>query len=138
MEKNYSTDVLIIDDDQVHNFITETMIKKTEKNIGITVCLNGQEAIEKLLHIKANNGKLPEFILLDLAMPVMDGWGFLDEYNRLNIDSKGQSKIFVVSSSIFKRDIERALKHATVSQYISKPVSREVMHRILEVDVQGS
>jgi CheY-like chemotaxis protein len=133
---NYTppANVLIIDDDKVNNFIAETLIKKATKNTNITVCLNGQEAIEELLRIKQQSGKLPEFIFLDLAMPIMDGWKFLDEYYRHDIDAEGGSEIIVLSSSIFRHDIDRALGHSVVKEYISKPLSMELIRRVLRVD----
>ncbi len=126
--------VLIIDDDKVNNYIAETLIKKASKTTHITVCLNGQEAIEELLHIKEQSGKLPEFIFLDLTMPVMDGWKFLDEYHRLDIGAGSHSEIIVLSSSIFRRDIDKALGHSTVKEFISKPLNLALIRRVLKVD----
>jgi CheY-like chemotaxis protein len=133
---NYTqpANVLIIDDDEVNNFIAESLIKKAAKNTHITVCLNGQKAIEELLRIKEISGKLPEFIFLDLTMPVMDGWKFLDEYHRLHIDDGGHSDIIILSSSIFRHDINRALGHSVVKDFISKPLNMERIRRILNID----
>jgi CheY-like chemotaxis protein len=134
MNYNQPTDVLIIDDDVVNNFIAETLIKRASKHTNITVCLNGRDAIEKLLSIKQESGKLPEFIFLDLAMPVMDGWKFLDEYHRLNIGDGSNSQIIILSSSIFRHDIDRALKHSVVKEYISKPLNMELIRKVLKID----
>jgi len=132
MDYKQNTNVLIIDDDTVNNFIVETLIKKVVKDADILVCLNGQEAIEKLLNIKQGLGKLPRFIFLDIMMPVMDGWQFLDEYRRLNIDDGNHSEIIMISSSLFRKDIDRAVGHAIVKQYIHKPLNMELIKRILK------
>ncbi|NNU34448.1 hypothetical protein HK413_10490 [Mucilaginibacter sp. S1162] len=50
---------------------------------------------------------MPDFILLDINMPIMNGWEFLDEYKRLNIDPQGKSKIYIISSSVFSNDIKQ-------------------------------
>jgi CheY-like chemotaxis protein len=134
MNYNQTTNVLIIDDDAVNNFIAETLIKKAAKDAEITICLNGQEAIEQLLSIKQSAGKLPRFIFLDIAMPVMDGWRFLDEYRRLNLGDGSNSEIIMVSSSRFRHDIDRALGNAIVKEYVKKPLSMELVKRILRVD----
>jgi CheY-like chemotaxis protein len=120
MNYNQTTNVLIIDDDAVNNFIAETLIKKAAKDAEITICLNGQEAIEQLLSIKQSSGKLPRFIFLDIAMPVMDGWKFLDEYHRLKLGDGS--------------NIDRALGNAIVKEYVKKPLSMELVKRILRVD----
>jgi CheY-like chemotaxis protein len=134
MDYNKVTNILIVDDDKVNNYIAETLIKKASKNVNITVCMNGQDAIEKLLTIKQNSGTLPEFIFLDLNMPAMDGWHFLDEYNRLKLGQTGHSEIIIISSSIFRHDIERALGHTEVKEFVSKPMNLELIRRILKVD----
>ena len=73
--------ILLIDDDQINNFITSKLIKKVWPYAEITTCLNGRQAIDLLLSRKREPAlALPEYILLDLNMPVMDGWEFLEEY----------------------------------------------------------
>jgi CheY-like chemotaxis protein len=134
MNYNQTTNVLIIDDDTVNNFIAETLIKKAAKDAEITICLNGQEAIDQLLSIKQSSGKLPRFIFLDIAMPVMDGWRFLDEYHRLNLHNGSHSEIIMISSSRFRHDIDRALGNAMVKEYIKKPLSMELVKRILKIE----
>ena len=134
MNYNQTTNVLIIDDDTVNNFIAETLIKKAAKDAEITICLNGQEAIDQLLSIKQSSGKLPRFIFLDIAMPVMDGWRFLDEYRRLNLHDNGHSEIIMISSSRFRHDIDRAHANAMVKEYIKKPLSMELVKRILKIE----
>jgi len=134
MNYNQTTNVLIIDDDAVNNFIAETLIKKAAKDAEITICLNGQEAIDQLISIKQSSGKLPRFIFLDIAMPVMDGWRFLDEYRRLNLHDSGHSEIIMISSSRFRHDIDRALGNAMVKEYIKKPLSMELVKRILKIE----
>jgi CheY-like chemotaxis protein len=116
--------VLLIDDDEINNFISVKLIKKALLNTEITACLNGKLAIELLADIQKNDpDKLPDYILLDINMPIMNGWEFLDEYKRLNIDPLGQSRIFIISSSVFSNDINKARSYQLVQNFISKPLN---------------
>ena len=125
--------ILLIDDDEINNFISIKLIKKALSNAEISSCLNGKVAIEELIEMqKISPEKLPDFILLDINMPIMNGWEFLDEYKRLNIDTTGKSKIFIISSSVFSNDISRAKSYPLVKNFISKPLSVEKIREMLE------
>lgn len=116
--------ILLVDDDEINNFISIKLIKKALLNTDITACLNGRFAIDQLLEIKQKDpGKLPDFILLDINMPIMNGWEFLDEYKRLNIDPQSKTKIYIISSSVFSNDINKARSYPLVKSFISKPLS---------------
>jgi CheY-like chemotaxis protein len=125
--------ILLIDDDEINNFISIKLIKKAAPNANITACLNGRFAIEDLSEIQRKGiDKLPDFILLDINMPIMNGWEFLDEYKRLNIDPSGKSKIYIISSSVFSNDISRAYSYPMVRNFVSKPLSVEKIKEMLE------
>ncbi|MDB5010588.1 MAG: response regulator [Mucilaginibacter sp.] len=125
--------ILLIDDDEINNFISIKLIKKAAPNANITACLNGRFAIEDLFEIQRKGiDKLPDFILLDINMPIMNGWEFLDEYKRLNIDPSGKSKIYIISSSVFSNDISRAYSYPMVRNFVSKPLSVEKIKEMLE------
>ena len=129
--------ILLIDDDEINNFISIKLIKKALSNAEISSCLNGKLAIDELTEMQKNSPeKLPDFILLDINMPIMNGWEFLDEYKRLNIDTTGKSKIFIISSSVFSNDISRAKSYPLVKNFISKPLSVEKIREMLESDAQ--
>ena len=124
---NYSSrpvNVLLVDDDEINNFISIKLIKKALLNTEIMACLNGKFAIDQLYEIqKKDPAKLPDYILLDINMPIMNGWEFLDEYKRLNIDPLGKTKIFIISSSVFSNDINKARSYPLVKDFISKPLN---------------
>jgi len=101
----------------------------------IMACLNGRFAIDQLVDIqKRDPEKLPDYIFLDINMPIMNGWEFLDEYKRLNIDPLGKSKIFIISSSVFSNDINRARSYPIVKSFISKPLSVEKIKELFETE----
>ncbi|MEO8887204.1 MAG: response regulator [Mucilaginibacter sp.] len=125
--------ILLIDDDEINNFISIKLIKKALADAEISACLNGKLAIEELTETqKSNPEKLPDFILLDINMPIMNGWEFLEEYKNLNIDPSGKSKIFIISSSVFSNDISKARSYPLVKNFISKPLSVEKIREMLE------
>jgi len=116
--------ILLVDDDEINNFISIKLIRKALFNADITACLNGKFAIDQLVEMQRKGAdKLPDYILLDINMPIMNGWEFLDEYKRLGIDPYGKTKIFIISSSVFSNDINKARSYPLVKSFISKPLS---------------
>jgi len=132
---NKPVSVLLIDDDEINNFISVKLIKKALLNAEITACLNGALAIDQLRDIQNTDpSKLPDYILLDINMPVMNGWEFLDEYKRLAIDPLGHSKIFIISSSVFSNDINKARSYELVHSFISKPLNVDKIVELFRSD----
>jgi CheY-like chemotaxis protein len=127
--------ILLVDDDEINNFISIKLIKKALDNTSISACLNGRFAIEELAEIqKQDPSLLPDFILLDINMPIMNGWEFLDEYKRLNIDPMGKSKIYIISSSVFSNDINKARSYPLVKNFISKPLSVDKIKEMFNIN----
>ena len=127
--------VLLVDDDEINNFISIKLIKKALLNTEIMACLNGKFAIDQLVEIqKKDPEKLPDYILLDINMPIMNGWEFLDEYKRLNIDPLGKCKIFIISSSVFSNDINKARSYNLVTDFISKPLNVDKIIELFKVE----
>ena len=135
---NYSSrplSVLLVDDDEINNFISIKLIKKALLNTDIMACLNGKFAIDQLYEIqKKDPSKLPDYILLDINMPIMNGWEFLDEYKRLNIDPRGKTKIYIISSSVFSNDINKARSYPLVKDFISKPLNVDKIVELFRVE----
>ena len=121
--KHQHAHILLIEDSEIDKVIFSLMIKKTLDNPIIETCENGIEAISRLKELKSQgNDLLPDYIFLDLAMPLMDGWAFMEEYSRLDIDPTHKSKIYVLSSSIFKEDLEKSHANPRIENFISKPI----------------
>lgn len=127
--------ILLVDDDEINNFISIKLIKKALLNTTITACLNGKFAIDQLLEISHNDpSKLPDYILLDINMPIMNGWEFLEEYEKFKIDPQHKTKIFIISSSVFSNDISKAKSYPLVKDFISKPLNIEKITELFEAD----
>ena len=111
----------IIDDDKLTVKLISILVSKNKFCEEIQSFNNAQDAIDKLKQNASNNGVLPDAILLDLNMPVMDGWQFLDEFMLLPI--KKEISIFIMTSSIDPVDIEMAKKYKIVKDYVEKPIT---------------
>lgn len=126
--------VLLIDDDDLNNYVNRKLIEKAISNPVVTSFINGKEAIEFLLYTKKEGLSLPDAIFLDITMPLMGGWGFLDEYTRLQIDTAGQCSIYILSVSIFTGDIRRAGTYPIVKDFISKPLNMEKIRTLFPTE----
>lgn len=122
-----SKSVVLIDDEEVFHWITKQFINKVSTSVEITSCYNGQEGIDYLKRVK----KPPDLILLDINMPVANGWVFLDSYARLDGKIKKHSSVYVVSSSIDPEDVNKARSYPFVKDFISKPVTLELLQELL-------
>jgi CheY-like chemotaxis protein len=118
----------IIDDDKLTVKLMSILIAKSKFCEETQSFHNAQHAIEKLKASALDDGILPDAILLDLNMPVMDGWQFLDEFILLAL--KKEISIFIMTSSIDPADIEMAKKYSVVKHYIMKPITAEKLHKL--------
>lgn len=123
--------VAIIDDDIIYRITTQKILEHSNLTDKILFFSDGEEAIEYLSIRQNRPEELPDVILLDLNMPVMDGWDFLEEYIIVKPKIGKQITIYVVSSSVRKSDIEKAKKISEVTDYIVKPVTGDALTTIL-------
>lgn len=115
----------LVDDDDVFVFLTTKAIEQTNLVDLIKVFGNGLDALNFLKENKNNVDALPEIILLDLSMPIMNGWQFLEEYTKLNPTIEKKITIYICSSSISPDDVTRAKTISEVSDYIIKPITKD-------------
>jgi len=122
--KKYKT-VLMIDDNDIDGFVTKKIIEKSgfAKNVIVK-----KSAVEALSYLSSKDSKrFPDVIFLDLRMPEMDGFRFLDEFEKLNNNYVSNCKIVVFSSSIDTDDYNRVKQNKFVKKFIRKPISMEVI-----------
>lgn len=116
--------ILLVDDDDIFNFLNTKLLETSGVASEIHTANNGQQAIDLLNNYFSGTASLPDVILLDLNMPVMDGFGFLQAFKRLNLPRKERVSIIIVTSSEDANDMARA-RDMGVTTYLTKPVSRE-------------
>jgi CheY-like chemotaxis protein len=122
--------VLLIDDNDIDNFINERMITTNYFSSQVVVKNSGEAALKYLIENAENENFLPQLIFLDLNMPVMDGFAFLAEFEKLPQKIRNNSKVVVLSSSISPEDIDRASTNAFVVKYINKPLNEKYLSAI--------
>lgn len=125
----------IIDDDKLHQFGMRRMFKHIDIPVHLFQFYNGLQALE---HIKAQLPQLinlPHIIFLDVNMPVMNGWDFLDAFIALQpkiSPANRRTTIYMITSSIIDSDIEKAATYSEISEYIIKPTGVNQIREILE------
>jgi CheY-like chemotaxis protein len=121
--------VFIIDDDPLLRLIVERMMDNMDKSLRFIPCENGKIGLDKL---NDHFDKSSEYIIiLDLNMPVLDGWGFLDKF-QLNLNDTNENIIlYILSSSTDERDIERAQQYDCVKKFYQKPLKGTDIAEIL-------
>ncbi|MCX6199770.1 MAG: response regulator [Bacteroidetes bacterium] len=123
--------VLLVDDDANH--IQERLIKKHGFAENIDKVWNGIEALEYLNRCVAQHDPLPEIIFLDLNMPKMDGWAFLEKYSQLGVEVKKKIELIILTSSINPDDAERASRNPEVKGYKNKFLDKQQLEEILKL-----
>ena len=129
--------IFIIDDDSVIAFLAKKTINSSNVSSKIRDFQEGSEAIEFLREFCNVAEQLPDIILLDISMPIMDGWQFLEEYALLQPKMSKKNKLYMFSSSISQIDIQRAKSNPLVTDYIFKPLQRERFLEMVE-DLRAS
>ncbi|PQB06828.1 response regulator [Polaribacter filamentus] len=124
--------IAIIDDDRVYHFILSSIINKNKLADSILSFMDGEEAIQYLTNNKTENEKIPDIVFLDMNMPIMDGWLFLEEYERIKKDITKKTVIFMISSSVDPLDIERAGNIIEITDYIVKPIKLSEVKKIFK------
>lgn len=120
----------IVDDDQIYVYGFKKLIALKNINLELIDFKNATEAFD-FISDSSNAGALPDVIFLDINMPGMDGWEFMDNYKKVKSQLPKPIAIYMVSSSINNHDINRAKSIPEVTDYIVKPISAELLVNLL-------
>ena len=121
--------ILLIDDDPITNFFNQKLITQTTASIEVKAVTSVSDAI---IFLRMNKDKwIPDFIFLDIFMPIKNGWDFLEEFQQEFNSLSTTIKLFMLSSSVYAEDVNKAKNHYLVIDYISKPLSEKWLNEIL-------
>ena len=130
--------ILCVDDDPITLMLCKMVIAKSSFASEIITAQNGEEALNYFDDLKLNNlgaeiKKYPSLVFLDLNMPVMDGWEFLDHFSKEEYTSAfKKTKVIVLSSTIDPNDIEKSKTYPMVLDFLSKPITKEIVENLKE------
>ncbi len=125
--------VCLIDDDNIYQYTARVILEATGLAKEIQSFYNGSDAIN--FFTKAGNfvaETLPDVIFLDINMPIMDGWAFLEEYNKFYSNLPKNIRIYMVSSSVNSSDMQKSRSYEAVNDYLVKPVNRSKYQELME------
>ncbi len=118
---------LLIDDNYIDNFVTKKIIENSNFVENIVLARSASEAIEMM-----KNGTLyPDVIFLDVRMPIMGGFEFLEEFNKIDVD-KENIRIFMLSSSLDPIDLKKSTGNKYITQFILKPLTQKTLEDIFK------
>ena len=118
--------ILIVDDNEIDLLIAKKNLEMSGELGDIFVSSNGQDALDSIEEIN------PDYVLLDINMPILDGWGFLDSFGLDYLEDYRKPTVIMLSSSIDEEDSKRALENPSVSQYLVKPLNALKIQQFLD------
>lgn len=127
--------VLLVDDDKITNFINEKIIHKLGVSEKVVVLNNGKEAIDYISKVKiSEQASMPELIFLDINMPVMDGFEFIENFRHIKPDKK--VVIIMLTTSSNDKDLEKISDTSEIAGYINKPLTEQKLQEALQKYLQ--
>jgi len=129
---NNPFNICIVDDDDIYQYTVVRTLKSIDLNKKIIVFSDGEEALNFFIENLNNEKELPDVVLLDINMPIMDGFQFMEEYAKIKPRVGKKINIYMVSSSVDPVDIEKAKNISDISDYIIKPIKPGELKSIIE------
>ena len=123
------TDVLLVEDDPITVMVCDRVIQMTSFAGKVKSCENGKIGIDYLSAFEEGS-RPPDIIFLDINMPVMNGWDFLEEFEKIRSRFISLPRIYLLSSTVDPEDYKKAKKFSLVEDFISKPLSKEALQGI--------
>lgn len=121
--------IWVIDDDDIHNYVVKHLLNLTDVPCKSEVFSEAAISVERIKNLPIAD--LPEIILLDINMPIMNAWDFLDVIKTIAPHPLPATRIFMLSSSIYEKDIEKAKEYPVISGYLTKPVSLKTLNNVI-------
>ncbi len=126
-------EIFVVDDDKIHHFMIKKLLQNNQINVNPSFFENGFEALNGLKSLLSNGESLPDMILLDINMPVLDGWQFLEEYKAIKDELSKEIVIHIISSSEDTEDFSKAeYFKEEIKNYYTKPVTGALIKDIFQ------
>jgi CheY-like chemotaxis protein len=122
--------IFLVDDDHIYQFTAKKTLESMGVGEQVSVFMDGDAAIKFIKENLQNTTALPDVIFLDINMPVMDGWQFVEEFKKLDLGKK--VALYMVSSSVDETDMKRSKEYTIIDDYIIKPVGRSRFEELLK------
>lgn len=121
--------IMLIDDDEIHSNLCYELILKSGITQSVSIFNDAEEGLQFIQENVNKPEALPDLIFLDINMPFMDGWEFLDAYEAIKPEIQKEIVLILLTSSVYKNDIEKAKQYKSVVEYIKTPIS---INKLLE------
>ena len=132
--KNNIKSVVLIDDDFAINYFHKRLFLKLELGVNVFTFSNSNAALDGIIKLEDTHSESDlVYVFLDINMPEVDGWAFLEKFNKINELIKFEVKIFILSSSINPEDVEKAKNNNLITNYFAKPLMMDGILAIKEM-----
>jgi CheY-like chemotaxis protein len=129
---NKIENICVIDDDPICVFGIKKTLKKAHYNNKVVIYENGLEAIRGLKQYLEQGKLLPNIIFLDINMPIMDGWDFLDDFLKIPKLNRDFVNIYIISSSVDPADLKKVKEFNIINRYLIKPITIEKIETVIQ------
>ncbi len=123
---------IVIDDSKLDCFIAEKIIRNTGRSENIRSYLDGAEALEYIKNTPISGDKTKTVLIVDIQMPVMNGFEFVEAFEKFPQELQDNYIIFVLSSSIYENDLNRVRNYPSVKHFLNKPLTSNTLSALLE------
>ncbi len=127
---NHPKSIFIIDDDRIYQLVMAKTMQRLDASVQVNSYLDGSDALEAIAGNLAKGVPLPELIFLDINMPNMDGWDFLDRF--LGLVPEPATRIYLTSSSVAFEDKHKAMLYPSIKQFLIKPIPKETLIEVMK------